>query len=394
MKILMINSVCGILSTGRICTDLALELEKRGHNVKIAYGRKKVPSEYERFAVRIGTDSDLFFHGIRARLTDGSGWGSEKATKKFIKWIAEYNPDVIHLHNLHGYYINVEILFNFLRNFSKKIIWTLHDCWPFTGHAAYCDVAGCTEWMVGCSRCINKYDYPFSFVDKSFYNWRRKKELFQGIKDMKIITPSSWLADLVKKSFLSDYDVSVINNGINVEKFKRTTIIPVGLDEKILKKNIVVGVASEWSNRKGLRDFIKLSQMLDDRYQIILIGLNKKQLLLLPKEIIGKGKTNSIEELVQYYSLADVFVNPTYEDNYPTTNLEAISCGVPVITYDTGGSSESAKHYGCVIPKGDLIALSKAIMNYKEIKECKKISKLRNFSRDNMIKKYISAYNI
>lgn len=394
MKILMINSVCGILSTGRICTDLALELEKKGHTVKIAYGRKKVPSKYDRFAVRIGYDVDVALHVMKARLIDGCGWGSKKVTEKFVKWIIDYDPDVIHLHNLHGYYINVEVLFKFLHTLHKKIIWTLHDCWSFTGHAACCDKAGCNKWISGCNKCINQYEYPCSFLDRSYINWQKKKKLFQGINDMQIVTPSEWLSKLVAMSFLSKYPVKVINNGINTNLFKKNIdngrVIDKILD-KIIDKTVVLGVASVWNDSKGLNDFIKLNEMLDETHQIILIGLNKKQLSYLPRGVIGIERTDSIEELVQYYSLANVFVNPTYEDNYPTTNLEAISCGIPVITYDTGGSPESAKSYGEVVPRGDILALSNAIKNYKQIKSA---PALGDFSVTNMVKRYIDVYEL
>ena len=150
MKVLMINSVCGIRSTGRICTDIAEELEKQGHDVKIAYGRETVPEKYQKYAVRIGTDLDVKLHGIKTRLFDRHGFGSKRATKKFIKWVEEYDPDVIHLHNLHGYYINIKILFDYLKKANKKVVWTLHDCWAFTGHCTHFDFVGCNKWKCKC----------------------------------------------------------------------------------------------------------------------------------------------------------------------------------------------------------------------------------------------------
>lgn len=171
MKILMINVVCGIRSTGRICTDLAMALESKGHDVKIAYGREKVPEQFQKYAVRIGSDLSVSLHGVQARLADSAGFGSEKATKRFIEWVREYSPDVIHLHNIHGYYINIEILFEYLKECGKKVIWTLHDCWPFTGHSAYCDAISCERWITGCYDCPQSKAYPKSLVDKSNLNW-------------------------------------------------------------------------------------------------------------------------------------------------------------------------------------------------------------------------------
>ncbi|MBR1649672.1 MAG: glycosyltransferase [Lachnospiraceae bacterium] len=360
----MINSVCGIRSTGRICTDLANTLEKQGHTVKIAYGRELVPDQFERYAVRIGKNLDVKFHCIKARITDASGFGSKRATKEFIKWVNKYDPDVIHLHNIHGYYINIEILFEYLRNCGKQVIWTLHDCWPFTGHAAFCEGMNCKRWENGCYDCPNKRDYPTSFCDRSRHNWLRKRSIFADIPNLTIVTPSKWLADLVSKSFLSRYPINVIYNEIDVNIFKSTKSDiknRLGINEK----KVVLGVAAFWTKRKGLNDLIKLSTILPREYQIVIVGLSKKQKQSLPQSVMGIEKTNSINELVELYNAADVFVNPTYEDNYPTTNLEAIACGTPVVTYNTGGSSESASYYGIAVNKGDVSAIANVVMGMK-----------------------------
>lgn len=362
MKILMINSVCGIKSTGRICTDLAVELEKQGHEVKIAYGRENVPEQFQKYAIRIGSEWDVRFHGIKARLFDAMGLGSKEATQKFIDWVEEFNPDIIHLHNIHGYYINIEILFKYLKKCKKKIIWTLHDCWTFTGHCAYFDYYGCNKWKSGCKGiCACKKDYPATLLlSRAEENYQIKKSLFTGINNLTIVTPSQWLASLVKKSFLSEYNVKVIHNGVNTDVFKPTpseikSIYSIG------NKKIILGVASIWDRRKGLETFIELSKQIEDDYKIILIGLNKEQIKKLPNTIIGIERTNSTKELAEFYSVADVFLNPTLEDNYPTTNIEAIACGTPVISYDTGGSGESAIFYGSVVKKGDITAIIQEI---------------------------------
>ena len=361
MRILMINVVCGIRSTGRICTDLAAALEAHGHEVKIAYGREEVPEKFQKYAVRIGTDLDVRLHGLKARLLDGCGFGSKKATERFVEWIKEYDPDVIHLHNIHGYYINIEILFDYLRTCEKKIIWTLHDCWAFTGHAAYCEAAGCEKWINGCFNCPKKGDYPKSYIDNSKNNWIKKMQLFTGIEALQIVTPSMWLSDMVKESILSEYPVTVIHNGIDTSVFKPTKS-EIRNKLGLKGKKIVLGVAALWEPRKGLNDFYRLSKMLSDKFCIILVGLSKNQIARLPKKIIGIERTNSAEELAELYSEADVYVNPTYEDNYPTTNLEAIACKTPVVTYDTGGSAESAALFGGVVKKGDIDGLYKSVM--------------------------------
>lgn len=361
MKILMINSVCGIKSTGRICTDLADELTKRGHIVKVAYGRGQVPPTYKNMTYRIGHEADAYIHGCYARLCDASGWGSKTATERLIAWIKDFDPDVIHLHNLHGYYLNIQILFDYLKKANKRVIWTLHDCWPFTGHCCYFDYVQCEKWKTGCSNCPQKNEYPASLLwDRSEINYIRKKALFSGMDHLLIVTPSRWLASLVKSSFLSAYPVYVIPNWVNLHRFIYTHG-DFRARYHIKRKYIILGVASVWDRRKGLDVFLKLNCTLGDDYQIILVGLSEKQQKELPKGIIGISHTSSTEELAEIYSSADLFLNPTYEDNYPSTNLEAIACGTPVISFDSGGSGESADLFGIKVPKNDIEALKQAI---------------------------------
>lgn len=389
MNILMINSVCGIRSTGRICTDLADALTEQGHTVKIAYGREEVPEKYKKYAHKIGSDIDVKLHGVRARLLDESGFGSKRATVKFIEWVKKYDPDVIHLHNIHGYYINIEVLFDYLRTCGKKIIWTLHDCWAFTGHAAYCEAANCERWKKGCHNCPKRDDYPKALYDNSKLNWLKKRKLFTGIPNLQIITPSKWLAGLVKKSFLHKYPVSVIYNGIDTSVFKPVDSSELRQKLNIGDKKVILGVAAIWNQRKGLDDFIKLNNLINkNEYQIILVGLNEKQIKSLPSNMIGISRTNSVQELVEYYSLAYAFVNPTYEDNYPTTNLEAIACGTPVITYNTGGSPESAEINGICIEQGNI----KYIANIIKSIEVSNVD-LMKINTFQTVLKYIHEYN-
>lgn len=356
MKVLMINVVCGIRSTGRICTDLAAALEAQGHEVKIAYGREHVPEQFQKYAVRIGNDLDVKLHGVKARLFDAAGFGSKAATKRFIEWVKEYDPDVIHLHNIHGYYINIEVLFDYLKTCGKKIIWTLHDCWAFTGHCTYFTVAKCENWKTHCRNCPQFREYPASlFSDRSKENFERKKELFTGIDDMTLVTPSGWLANLVKQSFLKDYPVEVVYNGIDTNVFKPTES---NLREKmgLVNKKVILGVASVWDARKGLNDFFALQKRLNpEEYQIVLIGLSKKQLRALPEGIIGLTRTDSVQQLAQWYSLADVFVNPSLEETFGLTTLEALKCGTMAIVYEDTACEEVAKMYGgVVVPMGDV----------------------------------------
>ncbi len=385
MRILMINSVCGIRSTGRICTDLALALEKEGHQVKIAYGREDVPAEFQRFAMKIGNDFEVKLHGVISRLFDAQGFGSKKSTYDLIRKIKEFNPDIIHLHNIHGYYINIEILFEYLKTSGKKIICTLHDCWPFTGHCAYFDYADCKKWETGCFNCPQSREYPASFSDNSKKNWEKKKAIFTNVPNLTIVTPSHWLANLVKNSYLKNYPVCVINNGINTDVFKNTPS-DIKKNYNIADKKIVLGVAAIWDKRKGLYYMIELSQKLGDDYQVVVIGVTQEQKESLPNNVIGILRTNSVNELVEWYSAAEVFVNPTLEDNYPTTNLEAIACDTPVISFETGGSTESASLYGAVAEKGDTDEICRLIFeNNFSKKACVQ-------SVQDMNKAYISQY--
>lgn len=387
MRVLMINVVCGIRSTGRICTDLATALEAQGHEVKIAYGRENVPEQFQKYAVRIGNDFDVKLHGVRARLLDGAGFGSKRVTERFIKWVKEYDPDVIHLHNIHGYYINIEVLFKYLKTCGKKIIWTLHDCWSFTGHCVYFDYVNCDKWKNGCGHCPQKTEYPARIgFDLSKRHYKMKKSLFTGIFDMKLVVPSIWLENLVSKSYMNKYEIKVIYNGVDTSIFKPTSS---NFREKYncQNKKIVLGVASMWDKRKGLSSFVELAKKLDESYQIVLVGLSKNQINEVPHNIICIGRTNNIQSLAKVYTTADVFVNPTLEDNYPTTNIEAIACGTPVITYDTGGSAESAGMFGMSVPKKNIKKLIDAIEKFNEI-EAEKI----DVDYRNTIQKYIQLY--
>lgn len=396
MKVLQINSVCGYGSTGRITTDIYKILEEQGHNCLIAYGRGDSPIEIN--STKIGTKFDNYTHVIKTRVLDEHGFGSVEATKKFIQKIKQYNPDIIHLHNIHGYYLNIEVLFDFLKAADKPVIWTLHDCWAFTGHCAYFDYVGCDKWKTGCFNCPQKNNYPSSILnDNSKNNYLRKKEIFSGVNNMTIITPSVWMRELVADSFLGGYDIEVINNGIALDNFMPRES---NFREKhnLKGKIIILGVAGNWEKRKGLDDFIKISKSLDERFKVILVGLSDRQKKEVPSTIIGIGRTDSIKELSEIYSSADVFVNPTYEDNFPTTNLEALACGTPVITYDIGGSPESLdESCGIVIEKGkytDVIEILDGWQANSNITATACINRSKLFDKYVAFSKYKELYEV
>ena len=334
MKILMINTVCGFGSTGRICTDLAEILDRQGHQVKIAYGRGVVPKQHQKYAVRIGYELDVRLHALSARLFDCAGFGSKKVTKAFIRWIQEYDPDIIHLHNLHGYYLNIEVLFRYLATCRKRVFWTLHDCWAYTGHCAYYSAIGCDKWKSACKKCLQKKQYPQSvLLNRARNNFQRKRQVFTALDRMTLITPSKWLADQTRESFLNKYPVKVIPNGIDLNQFQPTKNT-IRSQHDLENKKIILGVASVWDERKGLKDFIKLRELLDPSYKIVLIGVTKAQSNKLPKDIVCIERTNNIVELAQWYTVADVFVNPSVEETMGLTTVESLACGTPVITYN------------------------------------------------------------
>ncbi|SDW47051.1 Glycosyltransferase involved in cell wall bisynthesis [Kandleria vitulina] len=382
-RILFINSVCNG-STGTICKNLYKAAEEAGHTCCIAYGRGDAPEGFN--TIKIGNQFDVYLHVLKARLFDASGFGSKKATKNLIKQIEEFKPDVIHLHNIHGYYINIEILFNYLKQHPEiKKIWTLHDCWSFTGHCAHYTYKKCNKWQLYCNgKCPNKKEYPQALFSNIKSNFNKKKEIFSNVENMILITPSKWLKNEVKKSYLKGYPIEAINNGVDTNVFKPTAS-NIKQQYGLKDKKVILGVSSVWNKMKGLDTFLELSKELDNQYQIVLIGLNKKQIKQLPKNIIGISRTENVQELVKWYSVAYVYFNPTLEDTYPTTNLEAIACGTPVITFNTGGSPESAYADKDKIVTNDINLIIKAI------KRCS-VNKISDVDSRKMINRYMEEY--
>ena len=371
MRVLFVNEVCGTGSTGKITCGLAEKYEREGHEVRVAYGRSSfVPEKYKRFAVRIGSMKDVYIHGIMTRLTDRHGFYSGHATRKFIAWANDYNPDILWLHNIHGYYVNIEMLFQWIKSQPQmRVYWTLHDCWSFTGHCAYFTMAGCEKWKTHCHECPQRNSYPASLIDNSMRNYDDKRRIFTGVKDMTIITPSEWLAGLVKQSFLGEYPVEVRHNTIDTEIFRPT---PSDFREKynLMGKIIVLGVASIWEKRKGLEDFVRLSGMLDpEKFAVILVGLTPEQSRQTRQQtgnIITIPRTNSPQDLAKIYTASDVFFLPSYEENYPTVSLEAQACGTPVIAYDSGGNSETlSDSRSRLVKAGDVEAVKEIVERWK-----------------------------
>ena len=362
MKYLFINSVAGFGSTGRIAAETCRDLMEKGHRCVLAFGREKANCE-DIETVRIGSPMDYKRHALRNRLLDDHGFGSKAATAEFLQWVREYDPDVIWLHNVHGYYIHLGLLFDYLRSCGKEILWTLHDCWSFTGHCAYFDFARCEKWKSGCHHCPQKGSYPASLLrDNSRNNYARKKALFTGIPNLRLMVPSYWLEKRVKESFLREYPVEVVYNTINRDIFKPT---PSGFRRKygLEGKKLILGVASVWDERKGLKDFVALSKLLPEDHKIVLIGLSQEQIGSLPETVIGLPRTNSMEELAQAYSAADVFVSPSTEETFGMTAMEARACGTEAIVYKNTACEEIVNQFGGIAVEWGAEHLCRAILN-------------------------------
>ena len=357
MRILQINATCGVGSTGRIALDIQRLLVSQGHESQIAYARKT--SRFCPDAIRFGGNLNFLFHVAYTFITDRHAFASSLATRRLLREIEAYNPDLIHLHAIHGYYLNIRLLFDYLKQRNKPVVWTMHDCWAFTGHCAYFDYAGCNKWKTGCSHCPEKHHYPISLLlDNSVRNYADKKRLFNQIGQMTLVSPSRWLKDLLALSFLKNYPAVVINNGVNLEVFApRLPAENQALRERynLTDRFIILAVASVWDERKGYPAILELAGMLRSDEVLMMVGLTPRQKDKLPKSIIGITKTNNIQELADLYAAADVFINPTLDDNLPTTNIESLACGTPVITYRTGGSIEIIDEAtGLVANQGDL----------------------------------------
>ncbi|MBD5584093.1 MAG: glycosyltransferase [Clostridia bacterium] len=392
MKLLQINVTANWGSTGKIAEDIGKLAIEAGWESWIAYGRGN-PSSASNL-IRIGSDWDMKLHGLQTRIFDNHGLASKKATKEFIQKVKEIQPDIIHLHNIHGYYINYYLLFEFLKEYGRPVVWTLHDCWTFTGHCSHFVFARCDKWKSGCFDCPEKGSYPKSLIiDRSRQNYIDKKNAFLGLRNLTIVPVSNWLSEMVSKSFFKGYPINTIHNGIDLSVFNSQ-----GSNSQTEKGYYrILGVASVWNDRKGLADFIHLRSLLPKNYEIVLVGLTQDQIDSLPSGIRGITRTENIQQMVDLYASADVFVNPTLEDTFPTTNIEALACGTPVVTYRTGGSPEAIDvNTGVVVPYGSVMDLAEAVKKVCENREhyrpfCRERAE-KYFDCNKQYKKYIELY--
>ncbi len=390
MKTVQINATCGLGSTGKICVGISEVLSQKGIENYILYSSKG--SGYE-LGIPCSDSRYIKTQALRSRVLGNYGFNSKKATQKMIDELEKIGPDIVHLHNIHGHDCDIEALFTYLKVNKTKLIWTFHDCWAFTGYCVYFDAMSCDKWKTECSQCPQKSSYSYLF-DKSKRLFEKKKKLFEDL-DLTIITPSQWLADLVGESFLKNYPTKVINNGIDLGVFK-----PLESDFRkkygLENKNIVLGVSFAWEKRKGLDVFVEMAKKLSDDYKIVLIGTDEQVDRSLPDNILSIHRTQNQAELAEIYSAADVLVNPTREENYPTVNMEAIACGTPVLTFRTGGSPEMLdESCGSVVDCGDVEALEKEIIRICTDKPYSKeacIKKASEFDKNERFKEYLELY--
>lgn len=390
MKVVQINATCGIGSTGKICVGISRLLSERNIENYIIYSSQ---SNGYQLGIKCSDEKYVKFQALKSRIFGNYGFNSERATVKIIDELERINPDIVHLHNIHGHDCNLEMLFSYFRHNKTRLIWTFHDCWAFTAYCPHFVSAKCNKWKTQCNQCVISRDYSW-FFDNSKKLYEKKKTLFSGL-NMTVVTPSEWLGGLVKESFLKDCPVCVINNGIDLDIFSPTDR---GFRKKygIENKKIILGVAFDWSEKKGLDVFADLAGRMPADYQIVLVGTDDNSDKLLPANIISIHRTQNQQELAGIYSSADVFVNPTREENYPTVNMEAIACGTPVLTFKTGGSPEMLdKTCGSVVECDDTSSLEKEIIRIcteKSFSSEQCVIKSKEFDKNERFKEYIKLY--
>ena len=399
-KLFQINVSVNSGSTGRIVEGIGALAQKNGYESWAAWGRTAMHSQLH--LVRIGTKFNYMEHGAETRIFDNHGLASRSATRQLIREMDKIKPDIIHLHNIHGYFLNYPLLFDYLRRIDVPVVWTLHDCWSFTGHCAHFDSCGCDRWKTGCHHCPQKMSYPASYLfDQSRKNYEEKQKWFTCLKKLHVISVSHWLDNLVGESFLHDQYHTVIYNGIDTDTFspsQKQSAIRRSLqitDDQIM----LLGVASVWGERKGLKDFIELSKSLSPQQKIVLIGLTKKQIQNLPSNIIGIERTESAKQLAGFYSAADVVLNLSKEESFGLTTIEGFSCGTPGIGYNCTATPELfSPTTGYVVPSGNISEILSCIeLIQKRGKKfyssaCRNYA-LAHFRKEDCFSKYIDLYD-
>lgn len=401
-KLLQINPVIRTnTSTGRIMQEIGELAIANGWDSYIAYsgGRDGIKPCRSKL-IPVGGKLSVALHGIWTRLTDRHGLASVIATRRFVRKIKELQPDIIHIHNIHGYFLNYKVLFEYLSTADIPVVWTVHDCWLYTGHCNHYARVGCNKWMTQCEKCPQLSSFPASMlVDSSSRNFNDKRRLFTSVDDMTIVTVSDWMREEMSRSFLKDCQFKVVHNGVDLNVFN------VGADSSEVReryglgdKHLILGVTSIWCKEKGWDDFMELATMINEDEAIVLVGVTQEQMRKLPHNVTGIPRTENVAQLAALYSAATALVNPTWQDNYPTVNLESIACGTPVITYRTGGSVESVcEDTGYVVEQGDVEGLLAAFRKIKEAGKQTYVGRCRNyavryFGKNDRYQEYMALY--
>lgn len=383
MKVLYINSVVDFGSTGNIVRQLSTI---DGVEPLIVYGRKNTKNDANTY--KISNDIKTLWAMGSTILFNNELILNKGNTKKLIKKIEEFKPDIIHLHNLHGYYVNYKELFEYLNTKNIKIIWTHHDCWPITGYCPHFDLIKCEKYKTHCENCPYGFDYPFSLFKQNLRkHFNIKKELFTNNDNLTIAVTSNWSKKKIKESFLKDENVVVINNGIKLDDFK-----PICNKDKEFS---ILFVANYWTKAKGLEDLEPIIKGINKDIKVTIVGKIKASKYLNERCVLI-DRTDSKQELAKLYSKNHLFVNPTYQDVFGLVNVEALACGTPVITYNTGGCPEILNSKcGLVIEKGNTLEMINAINNlynnyYFLLGDC--INRSNDFSLERMKNSYSKLY--
>lgn len=396
-KLLQINPVVRLnTSTGRIMKEIGEIAMAAGWESYIAYSgaRDGVPQHSSQL-VPVGNKLDLAVHAVATRIFDAHGLVSRRATKQLIRRIKEIDPDIVHIHNVHGYWLNYPLLCRYLRESGKPVIWTVHDCWLYTGHCYYYSAVRCDKWQTGCGHCPQKRAFPASWVfDRSARNWHDKQHAFGSLERLTIVPVSDWIRQEMTHSFLADKPFQVIHNGIDLDVFH-----PAEPGAERPAGTVILGVATLWHEEKGVRDFVELAGRLHEGERLVLVGrMSEEQRAAFPAGVEFIERTENVAKLAALYAQATAFVNPTWQDNYPTVNLEAIACGTPVVTYRTGGSVEAVTAgTGFVVEQGDVQGLldrvrELAAEDRKAVTERCRAHALQHFSKQERYQDYIRLY--
>ena len=388
MKIIQINAVAEYSSTGRTTTELHNALIERGIESWIAAPNVTNGS----FTIKIGSKLENNLHSLFSRLFGKQGYGSYFSTKRLITRLKKINPDIVHLRNLHANYINLPLLFHYLKEKQIPTVLTLHDCWPFTGHCCYFIDSKCEKWKHNCGKCPDIKSWNTSwFFDFSKHNLLNKSRYFSGLDNLAVIGVSDWVTSFVSDSILKNAKiVKRIYNWIDLSLFKPSVIQTAQND-----RPIVLGVSQIWNRQKGINDFVKLASMLPD-YKFLLVGNIVEQIEKKPSNLIFAGTASSVNQLIEYYTKADVFFNPSTRETFGKVTAEALSCGTPVVAYNATATPELiGTNCGYVVPPGDLDAAKKAIAdiinNGQMAKHSREFAK-KTFDKDKLIDEYIEVY--